>query len=71
MSSSSTRALARRVTNPWSPSLQGNFLVLETKGKDTEQDRRKRESLGEWVNAVNARRLRALVVRCIFESGRY
>lgn len=32
----------------------GNFLVLETKGKDTEQDRRKREFLGEWANAVNA-----------------
>jgi type III restriction enzyme len=31
----------------------GNFLVLETKGKDSEQDRRKREFLGEWVNAVN------------------
>jgi hypothetical protein len=27
--------------------------VLETKGKDTEQDRRKREFLGEWANAVN------------------
>lgn len=32
----------------------GNFLVLETKGKDTEQDRRKREFLAEWANAVNA-----------------
>jgi len=31
----------------------GNLLVLETKGKDTEQDRRKREFLREWVNAVN------------------
>ena len=31
-----------------------NFLVLETKGKDTEQDQRKRDFLGEWVNAVNA-----------------
>jgi type III restriction enzyme len=31
----------------------GNYLVLETKGKDTEQDRRKREFLGEWTNAVN------------------
>lgn len=31
----------------------GNLLVLETKGKDTEQDRRKREFLSEWVNAVN------------------
>jgi hypothetical protein len=30
-----------------------NLLVLETKGKDTEQDRRKREFLREWVNAVN------------------
>ena len=32
----------------------GNYLVLETKGKDTDQDRTKREFLGEWVNAVNA-----------------
>jgi type III restriction enzyme len=31
----------------------GNLLVLETKGKDTEQDRRKREFLKEWVSAVN------------------
>jgi type III restriction enzyme len=30
-----------------------NLLVLETKGKDTEQDRRKREFLKEWVSAVN------------------
>src|SRR6056297_814798 len=29
------------------------YLVLETKGKDTEQDRVKREFLDEWVNAVN------------------
>ncbi len=32
----------------------GNYLVLETKGKDTEQDRTKRQFLREWVNAVNA-----------------
>jgi type III restriction enzyme len=32
----------------------GNYLVLETKGKDTEQDKTKRRFLGEWVNAVNA-----------------
>lgn len=31
----------------------GNQLVLETKGKDTDQDRRKREFLKEWVSAVN------------------
>jgi type III restriction enzyme len=32
----------------------GTYLVLETKGNDTEQDRTKRHFLGEWVNAVNA-----------------
>ena len=32
----------------------GDYLVLETKGKDTDQDKTKREFLGEWVNAVNA-----------------
>jgi len=32
----------------------GNYLVLETKGQDTQQDRSKREFLGEWVKAVNA-----------------
>ncbi|MBI4334638.1 MAG: type III restriction endonuclease subunit R, partial [Chloroflexi bacterium] len=31
----------------------GNFLVLETKGKDTERDQTKRRFLGEWVRAVN------------------
>jgi type III restriction enzyme len=31
-----------------------NFLVLETKGQDTEQDRTKRRFLGEWIAAVNA-----------------
>jgi type III restriction enzyme len=31
----------------------GTYLVLETKGKDTEQDRTKRHFLGGWVNAVN------------------
>jgi type III restriction enzyme len=31
----------------------GNYMVLETKGKDTEQDKTKRQFLGEWVNAVN------------------
>lgn len=31
----------------------GNMLVLETKGQDTEQDRVKRRFLDEWVKAVN------------------
>jgi len=32
----------------------GEHLVLETKGKDTEQDHTKRHFLDEWVRAVNA-----------------
>lgn len=32
----------------------GTFLVLETKGRDAEQDKTKREFLGEWVTAVNS-----------------
>jgi type III restriction enzyme len=32
----------------------GDFLVLETKGQDTQQDKSKREFLDEWVKAVNA-----------------
>ena len=32
----------------------GDMLVLETKGRDSEQDRTKRQFLEEWVNAVNA-----------------
>ena len=31
----------------------GEFLVLETKGQDTQQDKTKREFLDEWVRAVN------------------
>jgi type III restriction enzyme len=31
----------------------GNFLVLEVKGQDTQQDKTKREFLDEWVKAVN------------------
>lgn len=31
----------------------GKFLILETKGQDTQQDRTKREFLDEWVRAVN------------------
>ena len=31
----------------------GNYLVLEIKGKDTEQDQTKRRFLDEWVKAVN------------------
>jgi len=32
----------------------GEMLVLETKGQDTDQDRVKRRALDEWVRAVNA-----------------
>jgi type III restriction enzyme len=31
----------------------GTYLVLETKGRDTEQDRTKRRFLEQWVQAVN------------------
>ena len=31
----------------------GSFLVLETKGQDSDQDKAKRASLTEWVKAVN------------------
>ncbi len=31
----------------------GDYLILETKGQDTEQDRVKRQYLAEWVQAVN------------------
>jgi type III restriction enzyme len=31
----------------------GEFLVLETKGQDTDQDKTKRAFLDEWVKAVN------------------
>ena len=31
----------------------GDMLVLETKGRDSDQDRTKRKFLNEWVNAVN------------------
>jgi len=31
----------------------GDMLVLETKGQDTEQDQVKRTYLDEWVRAVN------------------
>jgi len=31
----------------------GDFLILETKGKDTQRDKTKREFLNEWVMAVN------------------
>ncbi|HQQ00632.1 MAG TPA: type III restriction endonuclease subunit R, partial [bacterium] len=30
------------------------YLILETKGQDTQQDKTKREFLNEWVTAVNA-----------------
>lgn len=32
----------------------GEMLVLETKGQDTEQDKAKRRYLDEWTQAVNA-----------------
>jgi type III restriction enzyme len=32
----------------------GDLLVLETKGQDTEQDKVKRRYLDEWTQAVNA-----------------
>ena len=32
----------------------GRMLVLEVKGQETQQDRTKRESLDEWVRAVNS-----------------
>jgi type III restriction enzyme len=32
----------------------GEYLVLETKGRDSEQDQTKRRFLDEWVRAVNA-----------------
>jgi type III restriction enzyme len=31
----------------------GDFLVLETKGQDTQQDKTKRSFLDEWIKAVN------------------
>ncbi|MCL6510889.1 MAG: DEAD/DEAH box helicase family protein [Anaerolineae bacterium] len=34
--------------------INGEMLVLETKGQDTEQDRVKRRYLDEWTQAVNA-----------------
>ncbi len=34
--------------------VNGDMLVLETKGQDSEQDRAKREALDEWIRAVNA-----------------
>jgi len=32
----------------------GNYLVLEIKGQDSQQDRTKREFLDEWIRAVNS-----------------
>jgi len=34
--------------------VNGDMLVLETKGEDTEQDQVKRRYLDEWIRAVNA-----------------
>ena len=35
--------------------VDGTHLVLETKGKDTQKDKTKREFLAEWVRAVDSR----------------
>ena len=32
----------------------GMTLILETKGQETQRDKKKREALAEWVKAVNA-----------------
>lgn len=32
----------------------GDYLILETKGRDTDQDKTKRRFLDEWVRAINA-----------------
>lgn len=34
--------------------INGEILVLETKGQDSQQNRVKREYLAEWINAVNS-----------------
>ncbi len=34
--------------------VNGDMLILETKGKDTQQDQSKRRYLDEWIQAVNA-----------------
>jgi len=34
--------------------VDGSYLVLETKGRDTQRDKTKRSYLNEWVEAVNA-----------------
>jgi len=31
----------------------GEYLIIETKGVDSQQNQTKREFLNEWVNAVN------------------
>jgi type III restriction enzyme len=33
--------------------VNGEYLILEVKGRDDQQNRTKREFLNEWVNAVN------------------
>ncbi|MCB9081430.1 MAG: hypothetical protein H6555_06930 [Lewinellaceae bacterium] len=33
--------------------INGNFLVLETKGQDSEENRTKRSFLDQWVKAIN------------------
>ena len=50
--------LYRGVTHDYYPDFLGRLangvtLILEIKGRDDEQNRRKRESLQEWVDAVN------------------
>jgi type III restriction enzyme len=53
------RYLHRGVVRKYRPDFlvrltNGNHLILETKGQDTEQDKAKRRYLDEWVQAVNA-----------------
>jgi type III restriction enzyme len=48
------RGVVRKYRPDFLVRLNGNsVLVLETKGKDSEQDRTKRQFLSEWINAVN------------------
>ena len=49
----------------------GDMLVLEVKGKDSEQDRVKREFLDRWVAAVNAHGgVRTMGLGCVEEPWR-
>lgn len=49
------RGVVRKYRPDWLIRLtNGDVLILETKGQDTEQDQVKRKFLAEWVDAVNA-----------------